>query len=95
MSAQRIDGDLCGPGTFRVPSATEPGRVWVVDWQNAAVRFCGCPRFARKNDCRHVREAEALWRSEHEAMLATHRADPARQAEATKRLEEIARMFDG
>jgi hypothetical protein len=93
VSAQRIDGDPCGPGTFLVPSATEPGRVWAVDWQNAAVRFCGCPQFARKNDCRHVREAEALWRREHEALLAAHRADPARQAQVSESLQRMKEMF--
>jgi len=94
VSAERLNGEPCGPGTFAVESAGQPGVWYGVEFQNAAVRWCPCNGFQQRNDCRHVREAETLWRSEHEAMLAAHRADPGRQAEATKRLKEIAEMFE-
>jgi hypothetical protein len=89
----RIVGGPGEPGLFGVPSASQPGLVWYVDWQNAAVRYCGCPGFTRKNDCRHVREAEALWRREHDEVLTQKRADPARREAVAASIERMKELF--
>lgn len=50
----RTSGPLTGPGSFIVPSASEPGRSWTVEWQNSRTHWCGCPRFELAKRCRHV-----------------------------------------
>lgn len=93
QSAFRLVGDPGGPGSFVVPSVSEPGRFYGVEYQNAMVRWCPCSGFQQRNDCRHVREVDALWRQEHEDALAAIRADPEAMAQTRERLEEIKEVF--
>ena len=90
---RRIEGDPRGPGSFVVASVSEPGRYYVVEFQNAEVRWCPCSGFQQRQDCRHVREVEALWRQEHEEALAARRADPAAVVEARERIKELREIF--
>lgn len=89
----RIEGEPAGPGAFLVASASEKGIAWIVEWQHAECRWCACPKFTRDHDCRHVDAAEALWRKEHEDVLAARRNDPAAMARVDERLKQIADLF--
>jgi hypothetical protein len=51
--AVRVAGKITGPGTFTVRSATDPSQSWTVEWQSPKTHWCGCPKFAKDNRCRH------------------------------------------
>lgn len=88
MTAARISGIPGGAGSFTVPSVSNPGAEWIVDWVSREARYCGCIAFTRNQTCRHTDEIEALLRDEQ-----TVASTPETRAAAGRRLAAIEELF--
>lgn len=88
-TAARIAGIPGSAGTFSVPSISNPGAEWLVDWIRPGLRWCACIAFTRTQDCRHAQEVEAAVRDEHDTA-----STPESRAAAALRLQVLAEVFD-